>query len=59
MRALLQEADLPIEFWDEAVKTDYYIRNRAYYAKLKINGKRTCPEAAFTGETPSINYIRI
>jgi hypothetical protein len=58
MRALLKEAALPLEFWDEATKADCYVRNRTYN-KLKLDGKRVYPERAFSGETLRINYIRV
>jgi hypothetical protein len=58
MRAMLQESNLPIEFWDEAVMADSYVRNRTYN-KLKIEGVRVCPEGAFTGVIPSIDHIRV
>ena len=37
MRAMLQESNLPIEFWDEAAMADSYVRNRTYN-KLKVDG---------------------
>ncbi len=58
MRALLKEADLPLEFWDEAAKADCYVRN-CTYNKLKLDGKRVCPEQAFSGEKPRIDHIRV
>jgi hypothetical protein len=41
--ALLEEVNLPLEFWDEATKVDYYIRNHIYN-KLKLDSKRVYPE---------------
>ena len=58
MRAMLKDAELPIEFWDEAAEADAYIRNRTNTGPL-IDGKQTSPEEAFTGVKPSINHIRV
>lgn len=57
MRALLEEAKLPIEFWDEAAEVDAYVRNRTDVG-LVIDGKKTSPIGAFTGHPPSIDHIR-
>lgn len=57
VRAILQEAQLPIEFWDEAAEADSYMRNRTATGP-KVNGQKTCPMKAFTGEIPSIDHIR-
>ncbi|POS87946.1 hypothetical protein EPUL_001331 [Erysiphe pulchra] len=43
MRAMLKEAKLPIEFWDEAVSTDVYLRNRTNTGPI-IDGQVTNPE---------------
>jgi hypothetical protein len=58
MRAMLKDAGLLIEFWDEAVEADTYMRNRTDTGPT-IDGKRISPEEAFTGKTPSINHIRV
>jgi hypothetical protein len=50
MRAMLKEADLPLEFWDEAVEHDAYIRNRT-------DGSVVSPQEAYTGETPSVDHV--
>ena len=57
MRAMLEEAQLPIEFWDEAAEADSYMRNRTDVGPI-IKGRKTSPMEAFTGETPSIDHIR-
>lgn len=57
MRAMLEDAKLPLEFWDEAAEADSYMRNRTATGPM-IDGKKTCPMKAFTGETPSIDHIR-
>ena len=48
---MLAEADLPIEFWDEAGEYDVYIRNRTQSGPA-INGMIVSPQEAYTGETP-------
>jgi hypothetical protein len=58
MRAMLKDAGLPIEFWDEAVEADTYMRNRTNTGPT-IDGKQVSPEEAFTGKTPSIDHIRV
>ncbi|KAF7573128.1 hypothetical protein PtrM4_080330 [Pyrenophora tritici-repentis] len=58
MRAMLKDAGLPIEFWDEAVEADAYLRNRTNTGPT-INGKQVSPEEAFTGTKPSIDHIRV
>lgn len=58
MRAMLKDASLPIEFWDEAVEADTYMRNRTSTGPT-IDGKQVSPEEAFTGKTPSIDHIRV
>jgi hypothetical protein len=56
MRAMLKDAGLLIEFWDEAVEADTYMRNRTNTGPT-INRKQVSPKEAFTGKTPSINHI--
>ncbi|KAF7567667.1 hypothetical protein PtrM4_142580 [Pyrenophora tritici-repentis] len=58
MRAMLKDAGLPIEFWDEAVEADAYLRNRTSTGPT-IDEKQVSPEEAFTGRTPSIDHIRV
>ena len=58
MRAMLKEADLPLEFWDEAIQHDAYIRNRTDTGPV-IDGSVVSPHEAYTGETPSIDHIRV
>jgi hypothetical protein len=45
MRAMLKEAHLPMEFWDEAVEADAYMRNRTATGPV-INGMTVSPEEA-------------
>ena len=54
---MLDDAKLPIEFWDEAAEADAYLRNRLLRG-LEIKGKITSPEQAFTGEMPRHEHIR-
>jgi hypothetical protein len=58
MRAMLNDASLPLEFWDEAVTADAYLRNRTNTGPI-IDRKITSPEGAWTGVTPSIDHIRV
>ncbi|KAI1003485.1 hypothetical protein K3495_g4723 [Podosphaera aphanis] len=54
---MIDDAELPIEFWDEAVEYDSYIRNRLPLGPI-INGKLTSPMEACTGVRPNIDHIR-
>ena len=61
-RAMLAEANLPIEFWDEAVETDTYLRNRLPGGEgLRSENYIFSPEEAFTGRKGqiSIDHIKI
>jgi hypothetical protein len=58
MRAMLNDASLVLEFWDEAVTADAYLRNKTNTGPI-IDRKITSPEGAWTGVTPSIDYIRV
>ncbi|KAI0994162.1 hypothetical protein K3495_g14020, partial [Podosphaera aphanis] len=58
MRAMLKDADLPLEFWDEAVEADTYMRNRLQTGPI-VDGRQVSPEQAFTGKIPDIDHIRI
>ncbi|CCE33421.1 related to retrotransposon HobS hobase [Claviceps purpurea 20.1] len=58
MRAMLKDANLPLEFWDEAVEADAYLRNRTQVGPT-IKDRQVSPEEAFTGEVPSIDHIRV
>src|SRR5271167_1406191 len=55
---MLKEAGLPVELWDEAAMTDAYLRNRTDI-EPEIDDQRITPEEAWTGEKPSIDYIRV
>ncbi|KAI0991081.1 hypothetical protein K3495_g17106, partial [Podosphaera aphanis] len=56
-RAMIKDAELPLEFWDEAAEADCYMRNRTASGP-RINGKRISPLEAFTGKIPEIDHIR-
>lgn len=58
MRAMLKEADLPLEFWDEAVEHDAYIRNRTDTGPV-VDGSVVSPQEAYTGQTPSVDHVRV
>jgi hypothetical protein len=61
-RAMLAEAELPIEFWDEAIEADTYLRNRLPGGKgLRSGSYVFSPEEAFTGRKGQITakHIRI
>ena len=58
MRAMLKEAGLPLEFWDEAAEHDAYIRNLTDTGPV-IDGSVVSPHEAYTGINPSINYIKV
>ena len=58
VRAMIKDAELPIEFWAEAAETDAYLRNRTSTGPT-VDGNPTSPEEAFTGEKPSIDHIRV
>ena len=58
MRAILKAAQLPLEFWDEAVEADAYIRNRLPLGPV-IKGKRTYLEQVYTGVKPTIKEIKV
>ena len=58
MRAMLKDADLPMEFWDEAVEHDTHVRNLTATGPT-IDGSIVSPEEAFEGETPSIDRLRV
>ena len=58
IRAMLKEANLPLEFWDEAAKTDAYIRNRTS-TNMEVEGNRVSPYMLWHGTTPSISHMRV
>ena len=55
-RSMLHEADLPVEFWDEAAKTCTYLKN---LVPTTTNDDIRSPTQIYTGKTPSIDHIRV
>ena len=58
IRAMIKEAELPIEFWAEAAETDAYLHNRTATGPV-LDGRLVSPEEAFTGTKPTIDHIRV
>lgn len=58
IRAMIKDAELPIEFWPEAGGADAYIRNRVATGPI-VDGNPTTPMEAFTGVKPSIDHLRV
>lgn len=58
MRAMLDDAQLPIEFWDEAAEADAYIRNRLPTGPL-VEKQSTSPEQVFLGKRPNVDHVRV
>jgi len=64
MRALLAEAELPLEFWDEAILADAYMRNRVETGPTVnpdedvLHRSRISPYEAYYEKIPSIKHIR-
>ena len=54
-RCLLFDADLPKEFWAEAINTAAYLRNRSVVSGLK---GRT-PYELFYGKKPDVSHVRV
>lgn len=64
-RAMLKDADLPVEFWCYTIEADTYVRNRRSDGPEiieEVDGvkivKRLSPEAAWTGQPQSIDHLR-
>ena len=58
VRAMIHDAQLPIEFWDEAAKTSAYLKNHTPAGPI-IDDKPTSPEQIYTGKLPTIDHIRV
>jgi hypothetical protein len=58
IRAILKEAELPLEFWDEAIGHDAYIRNCTNIG-LDSNSINRSPTEVFTGTLPDIEMCKI
>jgi len=62
VRAMIKEAELPIELWHKAAEADAYLRNRTAcgpYRTRDDRKERITPEEAYTGVVPNINHIRV
>ncbi|KAI1006202.1 hypothetical protein K3495_g2019 [Podosphaera aphanis] len=57
IRTMIDDAELPIEFWDEPVEYDSYVRNRLPLGPT-LDGKLTSPIEVYTGVKPNIDHIR-
>lgn len=58
VRAMLQDSQMPVEFWPEALLAQIEVRNRLPNGP-EIDGVRISPEEAFTGQVPSVNHLRV
>ncbi|KAI1004412.1 hypothetical protein K3495_g3804 [Podosphaera aphanis] len=58
MRLMLKESNLLIEFWDEAVETDPYMRNRTATGPI-ISDCVTSPQEAWTNKRPTVDHTKI
>ena len=58
IRIMLQNADLPLEFWPEADEANIYVRNRVAI-DLVINDETTCLMEAWTSVKPLIDHLRV
>lgn len=60
MRALITDAQLPMEFWDEAATAHNYIRNRlAAPRSIFTDGQKVkSPEELWTGKQPKASHLR-
>jgi hypothetical protein len=54
VNAMLLNAKLPNNLWDEALLTACYIHNRVLYKKLNIS-----PYEAWNGRKPNLNYFKV
>ena len=54
---MLKDAQLPNEFWPDALQTGVYLRNRTPSGP-EVDGEVVTPEEAYTGLRPSIDHVR-
>lgn len=62
---MLKDADLPLEFWDEAAQTEAYLRNKLVRYPIiqktkegQICERQISPEEAWSGKMPTIKHLR-
>jgi hypothetical protein len=55
---MVYDAGMLLEFWDEDVIADIYLRNRTNTRPI-IDGQTTSPEGVWTRVTLSIDHIRV
>jgi hypothetical protein len=53
---MIKEAEVLLKFWDEAVQTDTYLRNRCDTGPETDTG-RISPKEVWTGIRPLIDHI--
>ncbi len=58
VRAMLQDSEMPVEFWPEALLAQAEVRNRLPNGP-SIDGVTISPEEAFTGTVPSVDHFRV
>ncbi len=54
-RAMLLDAKLPHRFWDEAVSTAAYVRNRSLTSAVV----GTTPHQAWCGQNPRVDHLKV
>lgn len=52
-RAMLGASGLPLKFWDHAVATAAFVRNRVHHHRLKMS-----PYEMWTGRQPNLSFLR-
>lgn len=58
VRAMLEDANMPIEFWPEALEACTIMRN-ALPNGPDIDGFKVSPEEAFTGIQPTVSHFKV
>ncbi|GIZ47373.1 hypothetical protein CKM354_001046600 [Cercospora kikuchii] len=58
VRAMLEDAHMPIEFWPEALAACMVVRNSLPNGP-EIDGFKVSPEEAFSGIQPSVSHFRV
>jgi hypothetical protein len=55
VKAMIHDQDIPMDMWEEAVKTTMYVQNKIPHKVLE----NKTPEEMFSGEKPEVNHFRI